>query len=167
MRAIIFSIYILISTAGLQAQSIFDTASCGGVNKLNGYSADKIFAKSKEWVTANIIPLSYTENESSGTIMVTAMDDYIAGKNDKVSRRKSGKFEYTFLVTAKDGYYSYNFVNVKYIPKSDVKTALEEPEKQDAKALKINKKTWERISRSAFKQLEEKGKNFDAFMQKC
>lgn len=167
MRAIFILLLILFSTAGLSAQSIFDTASCGGVNNLTGFSADTIFAKSREWITKNIYPLNYTDNKTNGTIIITALEDYNAKASDKLPERYSGKFEYNLIITAKDGYYSYDFVNVKYIPKDEVKDALTEPEKSNAKAIKIKKKTWDKISRSAFRQLQDIGKKYDAFMQLC
>ena len=167
MRVIFFSLILCFSTLLSHAQTVFDTATCGGINKLSGYSAEKIFVKSREWAKENIQPLAYTENETNGTIMITALENYNARAADKLPAHYSGKFEYTFLITSKEGFYSYDFVNVKYIPANKLKEAMENREKSDHTGLRIKRKTWDKISRSAFRQLQEKGKKYDAFMQKC
>jgi hypothetical protein len=166
MRTIFLTIILLLSSICLRAQSIFDTASCGGINKLNGYSAEKIFAKSQEWVKENITAIKYSEIGGDSAIILTALQDYNAKKSDKLPKQYSGKFEYTLTIAVSEGYYSYNFINVRYIPASKVKKEKSADE-TDYKDLRIKKNIWEKISRSAFKQLQETGKNYDKFMQAC
>ncbi len=167
MRLIIFLFLYFFSTSALQAQSVFDTASCGGNSRLQGFTADKIFARSQQWVTSNIKPLTYTENETNGSILITSLEDYNAQTADKLPKKYSGKFQYTFVVQTRDSAYSYDFINVKFIPAAMLEQTLRNPEESNSKPIKMKRRTWEKITRSAHRQLQEKGRKYDAYMQAC